>query len=594
MAVSGGGEGLARSIYVALDLQDRMTNTLSLANTKIEGFKSALQAAGVPIDRMQSGFETATVKASSYADTIRSRINEANTYVQDHAEQLAFLGAELTLVGAKGTAYFKEGLSEASTYQVTYATLYKSMGDDTESFMVKMRAASGELLTDGEIIRETNFAKGMGVDLKNLPILMEAARAASRKMGGDVGTYYEAIVMGAATEQERALKRVGLEVDAAEAWEKYGKAIYQTGKYTETEAKSLGFQQALLAAAKKSIEETDWSTASYNGTLRQTTTSLTEVQEALAGGLIPILMPFLTIVRDVALEFKRLPAWLTGAIGVILAFATVITLASGALLVQTGVMKMVSAAAGQQVGIVSLLTGAYGRFAMVALSTVAPQTAAAIANGTLTVSLSGMIPILGAILVETAPLILAILAIAGAVLLIQDLMAKGWEDSWLKKFVDFSMKWLPLICPPIYAVIKAVEYLKPVFQSLYDFLKPIIDAITGFVQNSVIQSLILAGQFLMDPVNTTISAGKSAATQIGQAQRATATARANSPGQVFRGGTTTSNNVTVQLSIPNMTAKGMDEKEIRGMFSDVTRDISNSVEGSINRKLTRDLSAMGA
>jgi hypothetical protein len=110
------------------------------------------------------------------------------------------------------------------------------------------QAARGTV--DDEIFMQTatrNMALGMATDLKSNVALMELARAASIKFGGDTETAFEGISQAIGNLQTRQLKQYGIIVDAKEANETYAKAIGKTAdQLTEAEQRTALLNDVML------------------------------------------------------------------------------------------------------------------------------------------------------------------------------------------------------------------------------------------------------------------------------------------------------------------------------------------------------------
>ena len=128
-----------------------------------------------------------------------------------------------------------------------------------------MRAATANTISDFDLMKATNIGLSQGLKLNEdqFGLTGRAARVLADRVGGDAKTAYEGLIGAMATGQDRQLKQIGLNIDAAAAVEKHAASIgKEVGELTEAEEKTatrnaiLGEMQRVLAESGEA--ETDF------------------------------------------------------------------------------------------------------------------------------------------------------------------------------------------------------------------------------------------------------------------------------------------------------------------------------------------------
>jgi len=117
-------------------------------------------------------------------------------------------------------------------------------GGDVAAVFERINAAAAGLVDDGDLYKAANYAMQMGIAYKDLPKLMEIARAKAREMNITVTESWEKLLEAIGAGRERGLKALGINADAKAAQDAYAESLGKTaGQLTKVEE-----QQALVNA----------------------------------------------------------------------------------------------------------------------------------------------------------------------------------------------------------------------------------------------------------------------------------------------------------------------------------------------------------
>ena len=158
----------------------------------------------------------------------------------------------------------------------------------------------------------------------------------------------------------------------------------------------------------------------------------------LGTALLPVLKSVVKIVKGFAEAVQSLPAPIKGVLATLTALMTIMSAVVGPILVQIAAISWLGLSYRNLKTQVLKTIGALRKFAVSAVSSLAPLL----------------------------PYIAIIGAVVGAILLLQDVLVKGWEKSYLGKFVNWLSEKLPFLKPIFEGVGKAVVWLKEKFEWL--------------------------------------------------------------------------------------------------------------------------------
>ncbi|RLI74980.1 phage tail tape measure protein, partial [Archaeoglobales archaeon] len=219
---------------------------------------------------------------------------------------------------------------------------------------------------------------------------------------------------------------------------------------------------------KKASATIDESLSEQIGILRN---NLALLSVELGRTLLPVMKSAVGIVKTLADTFQSLPAPIKGAIALMAGFVTVVSTVLGPLMLQIVALTWLSTNIG---GLISVL-------------------------GSLKVAMLGFSGSVWAAIGPLLPLIAIIGAVVGAILLLQDVMVKGWEKSYLGQFVAWLLEKLPPLKSAIDAVAGAINWLRGGFEwlsnAIGNFIEMVQNAWRIITENPVFKVAQMAFQF---------------------------------------------------------------------------------------------------
>lgn len=177
------------------------------------------------------------------------RTNTALKSIDNEAKGTASGLAILGTAAAAATATFATLIAAAQRGQ-NFNEL-KNAFDSTGASIDALREKSQGLVSDFQLMKSSNLADSLGVTKEQFELLTEAADTLGDKVGVDTADALELLTRGLGQAQERALKQLGVTIDATAANEKFARSLGISAK----ELNEAGKQSAFRAEAELKIRE---------------------------------------------------------------------------------------------------------------------------------------------------------------------------------------------------------------------------------------------------------------------------------------------------------------------------------------------------
>jgi len=398
-----------RGLYVVIQLRDQITDKLKNVNRAV--------------------------------DSVKSRINSLTEAIEQYKWAVVGAGAALSAFAYGGFRFFSDATKELANFQDAMSIFRAYAGENADAILKAMEEAAEGTIDTTQMILNANRAIVMGIDPEYLPRMMKIARAAARAMGTDVQYMFESIAVGSARQSKLILDNLGIIVDAEAAYEKYAKQLGKTANQLTEAEKRQAFLNAVMEAGENLVRKVDLSQETLNEQLMKSRVAWTEFKKALAEGALPVITAFTDKLEKLTAWLKDLPKPVKAVVGTLGVLATGASAVVGPLLLQAAALAYLRVQLIQLGGVSGIIAGL--RAAMLGFAT---SIWAAIA------------PLL--------PIIAIIGAVVGAILLLQDVLVKGWEESYLGKFVGWLLEKLPFFKPVAEAVAGAIDWLRRGFEWL--------------------------------------------------------------------------------------------------------------------------------
>ena len=497
-------DGAVRSIKIIWELVDRVTAPSRKLDEQIdkivgkggEVMRKYTETTTNSSNKVVQAYQSAEQAVDKYTNGLKSRLTGAAKSIEDHKMAIAGIGAAFAGAGYLGLNYYSDGTKSLATYQSAHDALQSKLGNDTESYIMKLREASGSQLTDTSLVTNANMAMLLGIPEDALPKMTEMARAAARQLPEDMEYYYKSIMTGTARESKLWLDNLGIIVDIEDARNNYAKTLGISADALTTEQERLAFVNEVLAHSDTLLKDVDMTQETLKETLGRSTAAWENLQTELTEGALPVISATANANNFLANTLNAMPEPMKAIIG------------TGGLLGST--LLGITGTLALQIVALSLLVPAWSSFKLGISSMIPTSIAAAYAEGGLTAATWALGASLWAI--ATNPVTLAILAIVGAAWLLWDVFDKGWDDSMLGQAVRWLYDTFPGLERWVTGTTLAFKYLSGGLGEVWKYLEPIIDKIDGALDNPYVK-LILDAMWGVTPMGMMDNIGRIASGQ---------------------------------------------------------------------------------
>ena len=150
-----------------------------------------------------------------------------------------------------------ERLQQIEPIRQAFDNLTRTIGSSADAMLNKLRPATRGLLTDFDLMKQSNNAVILGVARTDdqFAKLTENAIRLGRAVGLDARTAIESLVTGIGRQSRMMLDNLGIIVKAEDAYERYAKSLGKTtDKLTEQERK-IAFAQAAMQGIEEAVSK---------------------------------------------------------------------------------------------------------------------------------------------------------------------------------------------------------------------------------------------------------------------------------------------------------------------------------------------------
>lgn len=186
--------------------------------------------------------------------------------------------AAVAAIGAVAFAVNELGQRGSTVADVVdqFDVLNRSIGNNAASLRTTLARAMAGTITDFDLMRATNQGLSQGLQLSEdqFGLTAKAARVLADRIGGDSKTAYEALTMAMATGQDKTLKGIGLNIDAAGAAEQHAASLNkQVSELTEAE-KTTATRNAILVEMQRVLAQSGEAEVDFTDRVDQAKTIL--------------------------------------------------------------------------------------------------------------------------------------------------------------------------------------------------------------------------------------------------------------------------------------------------------------------------------
>ncbi len=493
-----GNSGNIRSIFVEWSLRDKVTKPADQINRRLDMTRDrakevkysfwntssameSLSGAGAFFGNMERDLrETATRqqyhnqllgeaavkysrlkdRARDFAETTKATVQQASTAINEHRTAILGLGAALSGAGYVGYNFYAAGTRDLADYEDAYATFVKNVGADSDELIRRMQDASAGTISETQILLNANRAMIMDIPYDYLPRMMEVSRAAARGMGEDVDHMFESIVTGSARESPMILDNLGIKMNQLTEYEKkWAKARGLNAAALTAEQQRQVFLNYVMENSAGIIEKVDLSQESLNEQIARSEVAWKDFHQELTAGARPAIAGILDITEGATAALRDMPAPLKAVVGTAGLAGTAIAGIGGPLLINAvAVAYLVTNYDTLADVLTTASTRTIAHASALVTRLIPASVATAYAQGGLTAALWAGAAASWAFLAPWLPIIGAVGLAVGAVLLLQDVLVKGWDSSYLGQFVGWLLDTLPFLQPAADAVAAGFQW----------------------------------------------------------------------------------------------------------------------------------------
>lgn len=241
--------------------EDRtVTITISAKNLTAEAFKRVQQ------DLKGAGEEAARQKVS---------LQQMATAVGAAAGVVAGLAAGVAKLGEHGAT--------VNDVREHFGQLTATMGASAD-VMGRLREATLGNISNFELMKTVNLGLSQGLQLSadQLTQVGDVAAVLADRIGGDVSQSFETLIQAMATGQDKTLKTIGLNIDAAKATADYAVSIGKAANELTEQEKKEAIKNAILAEGQRVLSVSGKAQADFGDKVAQSKTALSNFIDSVS------------------------------------------------------------------------------------------------------------------------------------------------------------------------------------------------------------------------------------------------------------------------------------------------------------------------
>ncbi len=449
--------------------------------------------------------EAAKVMAKTYGRSVNDVLAAMELWARQGKKQEEVI--KLTNAALQWAIAENLDVAEATEYLTYIINQFNMSAEDSTHIIDALNEVSNNFATDSRKLAQSlsdagASAKALGVSFDELVGYATALHAAGYQ-AGEAGTFLSYMFSRLySKEATKAFREAGIEVmdtngkfraaseiiaELAKRWDSLtdkqkamiADSITVGGRVTMIRALMQNYGMAVdatntaLHSQGSAAREVERALKTFNVELAKTWESLKEVGITIGTSLIPVVRPLLKVIQALANAFNALPDPIKNIIGIALGLsAVVLTIGGATLLARAAIFRMASSLftlIGAEMGAITTTAALRTSLAILARQGVMAFT-----------NLIRAVLSFSAALI-TNPITWAILGIVAAILLLQDVLVKGWEKSYLGRFVNWLLEKLPFLRPVAEGVATAINYMRRGFELVSSAIQRFI----GWIQQGL-------------------------------------------------------------------------------------------------------------
>lgn len=232
--------------------------------------------------------------------------------VESLGELIKKIGTASKLLGTMAVAFyavkasieFVEEAEEIRQINNEFELLTKNAHISSSALKEGLEKSAKGLIDNTDLLKISNKAiVEMGNAAKRLPEVMELARKSTSVFGGELAQNFEAISSAISNGNVKALKHMGIIVDADKAYKKYAISIGETVGSLSQAGRQQALMNEVLAKGGESFKNISGDGAKTKNTLREIVVALGDIKEAFIVAFEKVAGPAVAAVLGKVKEF---------------------------------------------------------------------------------------------------------------------------------------------------------------------------------------------------------------------------------------------------------------------------------------------------
>ncbi len=243
------------------------------------------------------GFQSATKTATSWSEKVKSAVIDQGT-------KLIFDGAKMAARGVLDLGKSLVKMTQQAAPLPAIGASFRAMAGQVDLSLDALRKAAAGTVSDFDLMRKANVAlTGAGADLaqafgKDLPALLEGARAAARATGQDVGFLFESLVSGVKRGSPLLIDNTGIVLKLGEANQALASELGKSVEQLTAQEKSIAILNATVEASGKLVAQLGSDELTAAEQLQRFNAILQNTRDQIGIGLQPVLSNFVGRMSD--------------------------------------------------------------------------------------------------------------------------------------------------------------------------------------------------------------------------------------------------------------------------------------------------------
>ena len=192
--------------------------------------------------------------------------------------------AGITAGAAAGIAALGSHGANVNDVSASFKDMTGALNESADAILGKLRTATLGNVSDLELMRSANLGMSQGLKLtaEQFGVMGDVSAVLADRIGGDVGTAFDTLTRAMATGQDRTLKTIGLNIDAAAATAQYATELgKEVSALTEAEKKH-AIQNAILVEGQRILDTSGKASLDFGDKVAGSTTKLKNFTDGIA------------------------------------------------------------------------------------------------------------------------------------------------------------------------------------------------------------------------------------------------------------------------------------------------------------------------